>query len=95
MTESIHPQEQDLFSLFCDFSYNAYLGVLKIENIDTIEDEFHFILECSRYADILKKYINKCYWSRPNVLKFNQLICSGLETARVLLVLECLWRRSG
>ena len=79
------------YSLFCDFSYKAYLEVLKIEKYrmmsrirlsshrlmvetgrwhrphsipyeerkcivcDTIEDEFHFILECSRYADIRKK----------------------------------------
>ena len=80
------------YSLFCDFSYKAYLEVLKIEKYrmamsriqlsshrlmietdrwhcphsipyeerkcivcDTIDDEFHFILECSRYAGIRKK----------------------------------------
>ena len=102
------------YSLFCDFSYKAYLEVLKIEKYrmamsrirlsshrlmietgrwhrphsipyeerkcivcDTIEDEFHFILECSIYADIRKKYINRYYWSRPNVLKFNELMTSS------------------
>ena len=44
---------------------------------DTIEDESHFILECSRYADIRKKFINRYYWSRPNVLKFNELMTSS------------------
>ena len=102
------------YSLSCDFTYKAYLDVLKIEKYrkamsrirqssnrlmletgrchrpqslpyeerkcivcDIIEDEFHFILECSRYADIRQKYISKYYWSRPNLLKFNELMTSS------------------
>ena len=44
---------------------------------DTIEDAFHFILECFRYTDIRKKCINEYYWSRPNILKFNELMTSS------------------
>lgn len=42
-----------------------------------IEDEFHFVLECQKYNDIRKRYINKYYWGRPNIPKFVELITSS------------------
>ncbi|XP_052772033.1 uncharacterized protein LOC128211362 isoform X1 [Mya arenaria] len=41
-----------------------------------LEDEFHFILECSLYSDLRKTYISKYYWTRPNVPKFVELMQS-------------------
>ena len=40
----------------------------------TLEDEFHFILECSLYRDQRKKFINHYYWRYPNILKFKELM---------------------
>ena len=35
-----------------------------------LEDEFHFVLECSIYKDIRKTYIKRYYWQRQNMPKF-------------------------
>ena len=40
---------------------------------NVLEDEYHFILECVLYSDIRKAYINKYYWTRPNMLKLIEL----------------------
>ena len=44
--------------------------------MNTIEDEFHFILESLLYQELRKKFINKYYWKRPNILKFIDLMTS-------------------
>ena len=41
-----------------------------------LEDEFHFMLECSLYNDERKKYIKRYYWQRPNMPKFIQYMSS-------------------
>ena len=41
-----------------------------------LEDEFHFIIECSIYTDLRKQYIPRKYWIRPNMLKFIELMNS-------------------
>jgi len=28
----------------------------------TVEDEYHFMLECSKYNDLRKEYIKTYYW---------------------------------
>ena len=45
-------------------------------NIGEIEDEFQFILECPQYDSIRKKYIRKCFYLRPNMIKFTELFNS-------------------
>lgn len=42
-----------------------------------LEDEYHFVLECSRYLDLRKKYIAEYYWKRPSMYKFMELINSS------------------
>ena len=42
----------------------------------SLEDEFHFILQCSLYTDLRKKYIKPYFWKRPNVPKFVELMTS-------------------
>ena len=39
-------------------------------NSHDIEDEYHFILSCPCYTDIMKKYIKSYYLKRPSVFKF-------------------------
>ena len=46
---------------------------------DKLEDEFHFILECSLYYDLRKQYIKKYYWCRPSMFKLKQLFESKNE----------------
>ena len=48
-------------------------------NEHDLEDIFHFVLKCPLYADIRKRYIDKHFFTRPSVLKFNQLLSSENE----------------
>ena len=43
----------------------------------TLEDEFHFILECTLFEDLRKRYIKRYFWVRPNIPKFVELMTSG------------------
>lgn len=43
-------------------------------NKGEIGDEFHFILQCPNFSQSRKKFIDKCYYERPNVLKFSNLM---------------------
>ena len=47
----------------CDFCESERLG-----------DEYHFLLECSKFQDLREQYIPKKFWLRPNMLKFIKLI---------------------
>ena len=38
-----------------------------------LEDEFHFVLQCSLFSDLRKKYIANFYTVRPNMRKFIDL----------------------
>ena len=42
-----------------------------------LEDEYHFVLQCSAYSELRKKYISKYFWNRPNMFKFVELINSS------------------
>ena len=46
----------------------------KYKVCNVLEDEFHFLLECPLYTDLRKRYINKFFWTRPNMLKFIELM---------------------
>ena len=46
---------------------------------NTLEDEFHFVLECPIYDDLRKMYISKYYWRNPSMSKFIDLISSTSE----------------
>jgi hypothetical protein len=43
-------------------------------NNNDIEDEYHFILECSKYVEIRRKYIKTYYCINPSVLKLTRLL---------------------
>jgi len=38
-----------------------------------LEDEYHFLFECSLFTDLRKQYIGKYYWHRPSMFKLKQL----------------------
>ena len=42
-----------------------------------LDDEFHCVLECTKYLDWRRKYIKKYYYRRPSMLKFVQLLTSA------------------
>ena len=39
----------------------------KYQAHNVLEDEFHFILECSLYNDLCAQYIKRYYLVRPNI----------------------------
>ena len=53
--------------------YKIPLENRKCQLCNILEDEFHFILECSLYNDLRALYINRYYWVRPNIPKFTEL----------------------
>lgn len=54
----------------------------KCQNCHLLEDEFHFILECSIYSDLRKQYISPYYWKRPSMFKLIELLESN-NTKRI------------
>ena len=45
-----------------------------IYNTNYIEDEYHFILVCSRYNDLRRKYFKQYYWRNPSAYKLVTLL---------------------
>ena len=57
------------------------------QTCNTIEDEYHVILECTRFQDLRFKYIKKYYYTRPSMLKLTQLLsCTNKNVIRNLSV---------
>ena len=54
----------------------------KCRSCDVLEDEFHFILQCSRYQDLREIYIKRYFWRRPNMLKLIELFTT--ENSNIL-----------
>jgi len=52
----------------------------KYKRCNTLEDEFHFIIECAFYSSLRKQYIRKYYWNHPNIPKFIELLaCENVK----------------
>ena len=43
-------------------------------NTENIEDEYHFVLCCTKYRDLRKKCLPRKYYDRPNILKMIELL---------------------
>ena len=41
---------------------------------EDIEDEYYVTLVCQQFKDLRAKYIKKYYYTRPNMLKFIELM---------------------
>ena len=61
----------------------------KCRRCDVLEDEFHFVMECSMYTDLRRRYINRYYWQRPNMLKFIELLST--EHGKTLKKPQCFY----
>ena len=48
----------------------------KCINCESLEDEYHFIIECQLYTVIRNLYIKKYYFTKPSMFKFIQLLTS-------------------
>ena len=48
----------------------------KCRHCNTLEDEFHFLLECSLYRELRMQYTKRYFWNRPNVVKLKELMTS-------------------
>ena len=55
------------------------------ENND-VGDEYHYLLTCSFFADLRRQYIQKYYFTRPNILKYKELL--SLTSPRKLVKLS-------
>jgi len=51
----------------------------KCQLCNTLEDEFHFLLECPLYYDLRKLLIDKYYWTHPIMIKLIDLLRSENE----------------
>ena len=57
----------------------------KCSSCQTLEDEYHFILECKIYIDLRRRLIPKYFWIRPNMHKFIELMnCTNRGCIRKL-----------
>ena len=53
----------------------------------TIEDEYHFVIECAMYSQLRKQYIPRYFWNRPSMFKFTELInTTNVNTVRKLSI---------
>ena len=46
-------------------------------NLNVVEDEYHFILQCEKYIDVRRRFLKKYYWQRPSCFKLVQLLSVG------------------
>jgi len=54
---------------------------------NTIEDEYHLVIECSIFTDLRKRYISKYYWTNPSMYKLKQLFdCTDVSKLRKLSI---------
>ena len=42
-------------------------------NLNVVEDEYHFILQCEKY-NVRRRYLKKYYWQMPSCFKLVQLL---------------------
>ena len=65
--------------------YNERFCVLCNDN--KIADEYHFLLECSALSTIRKEFLQQKYCSRPNTVKFDEIMStSNIKTLKKLCI---------
>ena len=55
------------------YTIDRHARICNMCNNNDIEDEYHFILECSEYVEIRRKYIKPYYCIIPSAFKLTQL----------------------
>ena len=61
------------------------LNERKCATCNTLEDEYHFIIECPNYLEYRRIHIKQYYWKHPNMIKFLELI--GTENIKDIIQL--------
>jgi hypothetical protein len=56
------------------YNIDRHARICNMCNNNDIEDEYHFILECSKYVEIRSKYIKPYYCINPSAFKLTQLL---------------------
>lgn len=67
-------------------------------NLDSIGDEFHYLLVCPFFNDSRKLYLEKYYLARVNTLKFRKLMSklnTKTELKRLCKFLKCITKHVG
>ena len=55
------------------YNIDRHARICNMCSNNDIEDEYHFILECSEYVEIRRKYIKPYYCIIPSAFKLTQL----------------------
>ena len=56
------------------YNIDRHARICNMCNNNDIEDEYHFILECSKYVEIRRKYIKPYYCINPSAFKLTPLL---------------------
>ena len=56
------------------YNIDRHARICNMCNNNDIEDEYHFILECSKYVEIRRKYIKPYYCINPSAFILTQLL---------------------
>jgi hypothetical protein len=55
-------------------------------NLNVVEDEYHFILQCEKYIDVRRRYLKKYYWQMPSCFRLVQI--NKLFYSKAILLME-------
>lgn len=58
-------------------------------DLNDIEDEYHFILVCTKYIDLRKSYIPRYYYVNPSMFKFIDLLKSERKSLLIKVAIYC------
>ena len=56
------------------YNLDRHERVCSMCNLNVVEDECHFILQCEKFIDVRRRYLKKYYWQIPSCFKLAQLL---------------------
>jgi hypothetical protein len=56
------------------YDLDGHERVCSMCNLNVVEDEYHYILQCEKYIDVRRRYLKKYYWLRLSCFKLVQLL---------------------
>lgn len=58
-----------------------------------IQDEYHIILKCDNFNTLRKKFIDKYYYNKPSMFKFQQLMSTkGRKLFRLMICIKLIMK---
>ena len=63
-----------LLSCINFYNLDRHERVYSMCNLNVVEDEYHFILQCEKYIDVRRRYVKKYYWQMLSCFKLVQLL---------------------